>query len=164
MDSLPRAAGYRVFTGADFAGTVLRAQSALPGYVETEQPVLAHDKVRFAGEPVAAVVAADRYRAEDGADLVDVDYEPLPVTVCAWADPHEPVHAAAPDNVLLERTFTAGDVDAAFDTAHTVVDRELITNRHAGNPMECRAGVAVFDDGRSSRSGPAPRSRTWCAT
>jgi carbon-monoxide dehydrogenase large subunit len=147
------AAGHRVFTGADFAGTVLRARSALSGYVETDQPVLAHDRVRFAGEPVAAVVAADRYRAEDGADLVEVDYEPLPVTVCAWAsggrdDNPEPVHAAAPDNVLLARTFTAGDVDAVFDTAHTVVDRELITNRHAGNPMECRAGVAVFDDGR----------------
>ena len=142
------ASGYRVFTGADFRDTALRAQSALPGYVETDQPVLAHDKVRFAGEPVAAVVAADRYRAEDGADLVEVDYEPLPVTVCAWAEAAEPVHAAAPDNVLLARTFTAGDVDAAFEGAHAVVDRELVTNRHAGNPMECRAGVAVFDDGR----------------
>ncbi len=143
-----RDAGYRVFTGADFADTALRAQSALPSYVETDQPVLAHDRVRFAGEPVAAVVAADRYRAEDGCELVEVDYEPLPTTVCAWAAPAQPLHPGAPDNVLLERTFTAGDVDATFAGAHTVVERELITNRHAGNPMECRAGVAVFDDGK----------------
>ncbi|MHA6622689.1 xanthine dehydrogenase family protein molybdopterin-binding subunit [Pseudonocardia sp. DLS-67] len=139
------AAGHRVFTGADLAHVALRARSALPSYVETEQPVLAHTKVRFAGEPVAAVVAADRYHAEDGLELVDVEYEPLPPAVCAWAPPREPVHAEAPDNVLLERTFDAGAVDDALAAAAVVVERELITNRHAGNPMECRAGVARWD-------------------
>jgi aerobic carbon-monoxide dehydrogenase large subunit len=53
--SAAAAAGHRVFTGTDFAHVALRAQSALPSYVETDQPVLAHDKVRYAGEPVAAV-------------------------------------------------------------------------------------------------------------
>src|SRR5207302_1305835 len=66
-----REAGYRVFTGADFAGVTLRAKSALPSYVETAQPVLAHTVARFAGEAVAAVVAADRYLAEDGCELVE---------------------------------------------------------------------------------------------
>ncbi len=140
-----REAGHRVFTGADFAHVTLRAQSALPSYVETGQPVLAHEKVRFAGEPVAALVAADRYRAEDGLELVEVDYEPLPATVCAWVPPREPVHRAAPHNVLLERTFDAGSVDDAFEAAAVVVERELVTNRHAGNPLECRAGVAQWD-------------------
>ncbi|NMH97912.1 xanthine dehydrogenase family protein molybdopterin-binding subunit [Pseudonocardia acidicola] len=139
------AAGHRVFTGADFADVVLRARSALPSYVETDQPVLAHGKVRFAGEPVAAVIAADRYRAEDACELVEVDYDPLPSTVCAWASPEVPVHDAAPDNVLLERTFDAGSVEEAFAEAAVVVERELVTNRHAGNPMECRAGVALWD-------------------
>jgi carbon-monoxide dehydrogenase large subunit len=139
------AAGHRVFTGADFVHVALRAQSALPSYVETDQPVLAHGKVRYAGEPVAAVVAADRYRAEDGLELVDVEYAPLPPTVCAWATPREPVHAAAPDNVLLERTFDAGAIDDALAASAVVVERELITNRHAGNPMECRAGVALWN-------------------
>ncbi|MBW0101839.1 xanthine dehydrogenase family protein molybdopterin-binding subunit [Pseudonocardia sp. KRD291] len=137
--------GVRVFTGADFADVELRAQSALPSYVETGQPVFAHGKVRFAGEPVAAVVAADRYRAEDGCELVEIDYDPLPPTVCAWEPPEEPVHAEAPDNVLLERTFTAGEVDETFAGAAVVVERDLVTNRHSGNPMECRAGVAVWD-------------------
>jgi len=126
LDAEPaRAAGYRVFTQADLGGIVLRAQSALPSYVETGQPALAEGKVRFAGEPVAAVVAPDRYRAEDGAELVEVDYAPL-------------------SPVVLER-------------AHLVVRRELTTNRHAGNPMECRAGVALFD--------PADRRLTfWSGT
>lgn len=143
--SSARSAGYRVFTGADFADVALRARSALPSYVETDQPVLAHEKVCFAGEPIAAVVAADRYRAEDGVDLIDVDYEPLPATVCAWVAPDEPVHPEAPDNVLLTRRFDAGAVDDALAIADLVVERELITNRHAGNPMECRAGVALWD-------------------
>jgi carbon-monoxide dehydrogenase large subunit len=152
-----REAGYRVFTGADFAAVALRAQSALPSYVETAQPVLAHTKVRFAGEAVAAVVAADRYRAEDGAELVEVDYHPLPVTVCAWADPAAPLHDEAQDNVLLERTFDAGSVDQALAAADVVVRRELITNRHGGNPMECRAGVALWQ--------PADRALTfWSST
>jgi aerobic carbon-monoxide dehydrogenase large subunit len=143
--SAPRVHG--VFTGdqPDFAAVALRALSALPSYVVTEQPILARDKVRFAGEPVAAVVAEDRYLAEDAVDLIDADYEPLPVTVTAWLPPEEPVHAEAPDNVLLERTFDTGDVPEALAGAHLVVERELITNRHAGNPMECRAGVAVWD-------------------
>ncbi|MDT7706815.1 MAG: aerobic carbon-monoxide dehydrogenase large subunit [Pseudonocardiales bacterium] len=143
--SAAREAGYRVFTGADFSDVVLRAQSALPSYVETDQPVIAHEKVCFAGETVAAVVAASRYRAEDGLELVEVDYDPLPPTVCAWETPREPVHPEAPDNVLLERTFDAGSVEDGFAAAAVVVERELVTNRHAGNPMECRAGVALWN-------------------
>ncbi|MET7990165.1 xanthine dehydrogenase family protein molybdopterin-binding subunit [Amycolatopsis sp. NPDC005232] len=141
---LPRV---HVFTGdqPEFAAVPLRALSALPSYVETEQPLLAREKVRFAGEPVAAVVADDRYRAEDALELIDVDYEPLPVNITAWLPPTEPLHADAPDNVLLERTFDTGEVPDALAGADLVVERELITNRHAGNPMECRAGVALWD-------------------
>ncbi|MET0998716.1 MAG: xanthine dehydrogenase family protein molybdopterin-binding subunit [Marmoricola sp.] len=136
-----------VFTGAspEFQDICLRALSALPTYIETPQPLLAGDKVRFAGEPVAAVVAADRYRAEDALELIDIDYDPLPATVTAWHKPEVPVHDEAPDNVLLEREFVAGDVDQAFRDSAVVVERELTTNRHAGNPMECRAGVALWD-------------------
>jgi carbon-monoxide dehydrogenase large subunit len=121
--SAAREAGYRVFTGRDFAHVALRAQSALPSYVETDQPVLAHEKVCFSGEPVAAVVAADRYRAEDGLELVEVEYEALAATVCAWHAPREPVHPEAPDNVLLERTFDAGSVTEALAVADLVVER-----------------------------------------
>ena len=141
----PRVHG--VFTGhsAGFADLSLRALSALPSYVETDQPILARGKVRFSGEAVAAIVADDRYWAEDAAELVDVDYEPLPATTTAWVPPTEPVHVEAPDNVLVERTFNAGDVTASLAGAHLVVEQDLVTNRHAGNPMECRAGVALWD-------------------
>lgn len=148
-----RAPGVRdVVTGdlPEVAAVSLRARSALESYVPTDQPVLARGKVRFAGEAVAAVVADDRYLAEDGADLIVVDYEPLPATVTAWPSPPrsapvEPVHEQAPDNVLLRRTFDTGDVPAALAAAHLVVERELVSGRHAGNPMECRAGVALWD-------------------
>ena len=139
-----------VFTGDHpaLASVSLRAQSGLPGYVETDQPPLARGKVRFAGEAVAAVVADDRYHAEDGAEGVDIEYAPLTPQVCAWASPEEitdPVHDEAPDNVLLSRTFRAGDVEAALAEAAVVVDREVTTNRHGGNPIECRAGVARYE-------------------
>ena len=89
-----------VFTSEDkhFAPVALRAQSALAGYVETAQPVLARGKVRFAGEAVAAVVADSRYLAEDALALIDVDYVPLPVTVSAFqASAGAPVHDEAPE-------------------------------------------------------------------
>jgi len=143
--SRARRAGLRVFTGEDFASVALRARSALSSYVETDQPVLAHEKVRFAGEPVAAVVAADRYLAEDGLELIEVDYEPLPATVCAWAAAAEPLHPEAPDNILLQRTFDAGSVVDALARSDLLVERELITNRHSAQPMECRAGVVRWD-------------------
>ncbi len=148
-----RAPGVRgVFTGADpaIAAVELRAASALPSYVETAQPVLAAGRARFAGEAVAAVVADSRYQAEDALELIEVDYEPLPATVCAWAEPAAPLHPGAPDNVLLRRTFTAGDTAAALAAADLVIERELFTNRHGGNPLECRAGVALWEpaDGR----------------
>src|SRR6266581_6064941 len=140
-----------VFTGRDqaFADTALRARSALPGYIETAQPVLAAGQARFAGEAVAAVVAGSRYLAEDALALIDADYAPLPVTVSAWQTPGSvPVHVEAPDNVLLTRTFAAGDAEAALGAADLVVERELTTNRHAGNPLECRAGLALWQPER----------------
>ena len=138
---------YRVFTGdmPMFASMGLMAKSALPSYVETTQPPLARGKVRFSGEPVAAVVAADRYAAEDGLNEIRVQYEALPATVDAWDKPEVPVHEEAPDNVLLERTFEAGDLEDAFSRSAVIVEREFTTNRHAGNPIEPRAGVALWD-------------------
>jgi carbon-monoxide dehydrogenase large subunit len=126
----------------------LVALSALPGYVETRQPPLARHKVRFAGEAVAALVAPDRYWAEDAAEQVVVDYEALPVSVRAWDQPAHPVHDEAPDNVLLARTFEAGDVDAALAASAVRVERQLVTNRQGGNPMEGRAGVALWEGDR----------------
>jgi carbon-monoxide dehydrogenase large subunit len=119
---------YAVFSGASaaFDSIGLTAKSALPSYVETTQPALARHKVRFAGEPVAAVVAESRYAAEDALERIVVDYNPLPATVRAWDPPAVPVHAEAPDNVLLEREFEAGDVDTSFAQADVVLNGNLL--------------------------------------
>lgn len=129
----------------------LRAVSELPGYRPTEQPILAWPTARFAGEAVAAVVAADRYAAEDAAELVRVAYEPLrPVVTAetALADGAPAVHAEVPDNVLIRRRFQAGDVEVALSTAHLVVERRFTTNRQAGQPLEGRGALAAWDPGQ----------------
>jgi carbon-monoxide dehydrogenase large subunit len=145
-----------VLTGDDpeVAAVTIRARSELASYVETAQPVLTWPKVRFAGEAVAAVVAVDRYVAEDGAELVEVDYDPLPVVVdpLSAVEPGCPavVHDEAPDNVFLRRRFEAGDVDAALAGSALVLERTYRTNRHAGVPLEGRGGVALWDAGERS--------------
>jgi carbon-monoxide dehydrogenase large subunit len=132
---------------ADFRDVELVALSGLPGFVATPVPPLAHDKVRYAGEPVAAVVADSRALAEDAIEAIAIEYEVLPANVRAGEPADVAVHDGAPDNVLLQREFIAGDVDAALDRAEVVVERRLTTNRHAGNPLECRAGIALFESG-----------------
>ena len=147
-----------VATGSDpdFADLVLTATSALPSHVETPQHPLAVDKVRFQGEAVAAVVAVDRYVAEDGAELVDVTYEPLAPhvdAVLAAGAGVDPVHDQAPDNVLVARVFDTGAVDTvdtvgrAIDEAPFVLERTYRCNRHAGTPIEGRGAVAQWDGG-----------------
>jgi carbon-monoxide dehydrogenase large subunit len=136
-----------VVSGEQLTGLALQAESALPGYRVTAQPALADGKVRFAGESVAAVVATDRYLAEDAAELIDIEYEQLPVNTRLDAAVDSPVHDGIPDNVLIHRQFAAGDAENVLAAAPLVVERSLSTNRHSGNPMECRAGVALWEPG-----------------
>ncbi len=143
-----------VATGADpdFAGLALIAESALPTHVATPQPALAADKVRYQGEAVAAVVATSPAAAADAGELVEVTYEELGAhvdAVAAAAQPADPVHDAAPGNLLVTRTFDAGNVDAALDSAHFVIERAFRTNRHGAVPMEGRGAVAVWDASRA---------------
>jgi 2-furoyl-CoA dehydrogenase large subunit len=98
------------------------------------------DKVRFVGEPVAVVVATDRYTAEDAAELVDVDYEVLPANVDirrALADDSPVLHEEAGGNVATDRTFSFGDVDERFAKAEHVVSGEYQFPRYSSVPMEC---------------------------
>jgi carbon-monoxide dehydrogenase large subunit len=140
-----------VATGADadWAPHRIEARSALPGYAMTGQPILAWPEVRFAGEAVVAVVARDRYAAEDAAALVTVDWEPLPAAL-DLVDPARAgalVHEAAPGNVLLARRFESGRVEAALAGAAVVVERVFRTNRQSAAPLEGRAGVADWSPG-----------------
>ncbi|HEY2302473.1 MAG TPA: xanthine dehydrogenase family protein molybdopterin-binding subunit [Acidimicrobiales bacterium] len=109
---------------------------------------LAVDKVRFVGDPIAMVVAESRYLAEDGCDLIDVEYEPLdPVPSMARADA-----AGAPlvweqlgDNCAYEDHWEYGDVDGAFASAFRVVRETFSQHRYANVPMEGRGAVAHYE-------------------
>ena len=110
------------------------------------QPVIASDKVRYVGEPVAVVVAEDRYVAEDVAELVDVDYDPLP----AVADAERAMEPDAPilheeTNVCDTLEYRIGDPDAAFESAPHVLTERFTTQRYAGMPMETRGAIADWD-------------------
>lgn len=111
---------------------------------------LAHDKVRFAGEPVAAVAASTRAFAEDAAELVRVRYEPLPAVCDAEAAlaPGAPrVHDGIDGNVIMHREFEFGDVGEAFARADHVVRRTLRWSRETASPLDTFSCIAEWDPG-----------------
>jgi carbon-monoxide dehydrogenase large subunit len=114
-----------------------------------EQPLLAADKVRFVGETVALVVAETLAQALDAAELVAVDYEPLPAvtTAAAAVTPGAPqLSAEVPGNVCMDwRTGDIAGAEAAFAGAAHIVTLELDNHRITTNPMEPRGSVGQFD-------------------
>ena len=143
-----------VLTATDLDGSVtpIRALNATPGYQECETPVLADEKVRMVGEPVALVVAESRYAAEDGAAAVRVEYDALPVLVEieeAMAKGAPSIHAEIPDNLFNHFEASTGDLDAAFAEADEVIELELRQQRYGAAAMEGRAVLAepTGDDG-----------------
>jgi len=115
---------------------------------DLNRPALAIGEVVYVGEPVAIVVAEDRYIAEDAAALVEVDYDPLPA-VCdcrAALAPGAPVvHRGAPHNLLAEFRMGYGDADAAFAKAAHVFRESLWQHRGGSHSIECRGAVASYD-------------------
>ena len=114
------------------------------------QPPLTDGVVRYVGEPIAVVVAADPYTAEDAAERVVVDLELLdPVAdMLAAGEPSAPlVHEACGSNTIKRLAYRYGDVDAAFDSADVVVRRRLRVHRQAAAPLETRGLVADYDPG-----------------
>ena len=107
------------------------------------------DKVRFVGEPIAVVVATDRYVAEDAAELVDVTYEDLPAVSDArsgLADDAPRLHEDAESNVATDRTFSFGGPDARFAAAAHVVTRRYEFPRYSSVPMECYSVIAHWTE------------------
>jgi carbon-monoxide dehydrogenase large subunit len=137
------------FTAKDFEGKV----NPLPIPEEHKAPVpaiwpLAKDKVRWVGEPVALVIAEERYIAEDLVSLVEVEYDPLPVVV----DPEKALDSTAPklydnwkDNLLKHAEIKGGDVDKAYREADVVIKERIKTHRHTAAPIENRGIIARFD-------------------
>ncbi len=104
------------------------------------QPVLATERVRYVGEPVAVVFAETAYVAEDAAALVVVDVEEWPPLLDADDEPGDFDGAHSTEASVVEKGF--GNVEAAFRKAHDVVEIDVSIGRHTGVPLECRGGVA----------------------
>ena len=152
-----------VFTGAQIAELVGPLPSLLP-FPAPERRAVATDVVRFVGEPVAVVVARDRYVARDAADAILVDYEPLPVVV----DPEQAMtgqpivlHADFPDNLMLGPlpggTGVGADgevddtaIDQAFAAAEVVISQRMVNQRLAPTPIEPRGVVAHYEPGKET--------------
>jgi 2-furoyl-CoA dehydrogenase large subunit len=130
-----------VLTGADVAAM----SRPFPAGIESPVPhyAAAHETVRYYGEPVAVVVARDRYLAEDAAELIEVEYEPL--------EPVLDVEAAAETEACVsDRTFHYGDVDAAFARADLVVRERFRSPRWSCTPVECYGVVADWNHAEGS--------------
>ena len=136
-----------VATEADLGLCALHPRLDNPDAFSPPRPLLAAGAVRFVGEPVAVVVAADAYRAEDAADLIEVDLDPLDVVVdpLAAAEPGAPRLHPGHGNVLYDHAYDSGGVDEAFAAARVVVEREFRNPRYSAAPIEPRGVVAAPD-------------------
>src|SRR5581483_7486339 len=106
------------------------------------QPILARGRVRYVGEPIAVVFAEDAYLAEDAAELVTADIDPLPVVIDATAEPSEFLDGVTTEATVIRKEY--GDIDAAFREAYAVVNLELSIGRHSAVPLETRGVIARY--------------------
>ena len=145
-----------VVTGAELAKVItpwVGVLTHLKGIKSAPQYAIAVDRAFWRGEAVCAVVARTRAEAEDACELVNVDYDELtPVTDPETAlDPTTPViHASLGDNLTWERNHVAGDPDAGFKAADTVVETTFMFGRHTGVTNEPRAIVADWNPASSA--------------
>ena len=136
-----------VITGADVARLTRPFPVGVPAPVRYH--CAATDKVRFVGEPVAVVVARSRYLAEDAAEAVVVEYEPLPavVDVERALEPDAPVlHEAVGTNLAGHRRLVYGDPDRAFAEADVVIRERFRFPKYGSTPIETYGVIARWDD------------------
>ena len=126
----------------------VRVEPSIPGFKPADHHALATDKVRFAGECIAACLGANRAEAEDLADATLADIEDLPALtepLAARDDPPALVHDEWGDNVFVQRDIEGGDIDSVRD-APVVVTRDYRMNRQSVSPLEPRAVLAHWDE------------------
>src|ERR1017187_41824 len=145
-----------VLTGADLDATTVRGPDPLLAFIglggtAPDYSLLATDKVRFVGDPVAVVIAESRYLAEDGCELVEVDYEDLPPVASAASAldaGSPPVFADLGGNIIgPHQRSEFGDVAGTFAAAGRVTEFHIDVHRHQNVPMEGRGIVASHDPG-----------------
>ncbi|TDB82024.1 xanthine dehydrogenase family protein molybdopterin-binding subunit [Actinomadura sp. KC216] len=140
-----------VLSGADFAdeqGSLPCAWPVTDDMKHPDHPPMAVTEVRYVGEPVACVVARDKFAAFDALDDIDVDYEPLPAVLnmdAALAEGADLVHDDLGTNKSYTWVFENGDLDAAMRDAPVVIEREYVQQRLIPTAMEPRAVLCVPD-------------------
>ncbi|HEV2175650.1 MAG TPA: xanthine dehydrogenase family protein molybdopterin-binding subunit [Terriglobia bacterium] len=145
-----------VYTGQDIKGQLgfVPCAAGIEGLKVPDHPCLATEKVCYVGEPVAAVVARDRYVARDAADLVEVDYEPLPAVVDpekALAPGATVIHPKLGNNMAFVATLDHGDWKALdADKSLKVIKQRLINQRLAPISMETRGAIASYSPGEDT--------------
>ncbi|MBE7199246.1 MAG: xanthine dehydrogenase family protein molybdopterin-binding subunit, partial [Parafilimonas terrae] len=135
-----------VVTGRDLDAVTTGLVPALRAAVDAR--AIAVDRVRYVGEPVAIVVARDRYLAEDGCDLIEVQYRVRPAVVdplAALAPGSEILHEGVGANLVSDRRFRYGDPEAAFAAAPHTLSVTARYPRNTGSPMETYGVVASYD-------------------
>src|SRR5215470_5650662 len=151
----------KVVTYDDLTGVgVVPCAMQMPDLKIPHHPLLAHGRVRYVGESVAAVVADDIYTARDAAELIEVDYDPLPVVVNmekAIAKDSAIIHEDFKTNVAFTHVMKNGDVEKAFAKADRVVKQRMLNQRLAPLAMEPRAVIAEYLPGEN-------RLTVWSST
>jgi carbon-monoxide dehydrogenase large subunit/6-hydroxypseudooxynicotine dehydrogenase subunit gamma len=139
---------FAVWTAADIADIppVDFREGRIERLEPWRQPVLATDRVRYVGDPVAAVFAGDPYIAEDAADLVTMEIAELPVLLDATAETAEFSSGRNTEPTILKQGY--GDIDAALRDAHRIVELTLSVGRHSGVPIETRGAIGRYDASR----------------
>lgn len=142
-----------VFAAEDLEGMVkpIYATSKMPNYHPTAIYPLARGKVRFVGEAVVAVVAKDRYIAEDALEFIHIDYDVLPTVIDpeAAAAPDAPLlHEEAGTNILVQREFRRGDIDPVMEAAPVRVGTRFRFRRKTPFAIENRTYLAEYDQGK----------------
>ncbi|MBE0590206.1 MAG: xanthine dehydrogenase family protein molybdopterin-binding subunit [Hydrogenophaga sp.] len=142
-----------IYTGHDLAQWTTRHRMAPPieGLRAMEMDTLPTTKVRFQGDPVACVIATNRYLAEDAAEQVQVDYAVLPAVSTMWqalASDAPRVDNDLPDNLLSHQHAVHGDVAGAMAGAHRVIESTFSQHRQTHLPIETRGCIADWDVGR----------------
>lgn len=133
-------------SGGEGEGEAPAQQEAPAGPPQHE--LLAVDRVRYVGQPIAVVLATERYRAYDAAAAVQVEYEPLPAVVDpeeAMKDGAPQIHATLQNNIAMHTSHQHGDVDKAFAEADIVIKQRFYQQRLVSVPMEPRAVAAAPD-------------------
>jgi carbon-monoxide dehydrogenase large subunit len=144
-----------VVTAEDLEGKVggIPCGAEIPDLKAPDHPALAAGRVRFVGEPVAAVVAIDPYIARDALDLIEVEYAELPAVVDLdqAVEPDSPlIYEDFGDNIGFTMPLEAGDVDGAFAEADHIVSQRFVNQRLIPNAMETRGVLAEYLPGEGT--------------